>query len=452
MTEQLSTTHVILLALTAVVFLVSFWRPWWALVAWVSALSIQLPYGFISDFRPAVSDAFVIPLLAGVILHKRQRGTKPGPARLSTLLWVFSAFFLLVGNAVAYIHLGTLTKWTLLNKDAGLVVLMACYVIVVYLLADRQSLNRIVEVFVVSGSALNLFALFGGVSRYASGAASDMMRETTGSRLVGFMVNPSSYGGYLACVALVQFALLLGGSRIIRLPRWLQWTNLFLLGLAISMTLARSAYLGLIAGIFGVLMFHRGRAALRMIVVSSLVMVVLVGILSAYASSDASQTFSIQVRNLNTVEQRIDTFGLAWDTFMDSSTNFVAGIGVGTFYEMQSNGLVPLLIHNTYLWILVELGPIGLCLLIAVLYRVLRDAYVVARAKLPESDIAVGVICAMVSVLIWFAGTEGLWHRHVWFLFALSQACFQIYWREKKAPVPVVPQRALRARIPAMSQ
>src|ERR1700730_4467121 len=106
MTEQLSTTHEVLLVLTAVVFLVSFWKPWWALVAWVSALSIQLPYGFISDFRLAVSDAFVIPLFAGIVFHKpHQRMRKLGQGRLSTLLWVFAAFFLLIGNTVAYIRL-----------------------------------------------------------------------------------------------------------------------------------------------------------------------------------------------------------------------------------------------------------------------------------------------------------------------------------------------------------
>src|SRR5438445_7903366 len=104
MTEQMSTTHQALLALTAVVFLASFWKPWWALVSWVSALSIQLPYGFISDFRLAVSDAFVIPLLLGIAFHqKNQRGLKPSRERLGPLLWAFTAFFLLIGNTVAYI-------------------------------------------------------------------------------------------------------------------------------------------------------------------------------------------------------------------------------------------------------------------------------------------------------------------------------------------------------------
>jgi len=242
------------------------------------------------------------------------------------------------------------------------------------------------------------------------------------------MVNPSSYAAFTTVVLLMQFALLLGKSKVVRLPRWTQWANVALLGMATIMTLSRSAWLGTLGGLLALMTFYKFRAGLRVAIYSAIVGCgIILSVYSYGASEDLPVLFERTALNQRTLDQRMDSNSFAIDKLLANPSNVLTGIGVGTFLvEFEQLRGQPLIIHNTYLWLLVETGILGFILGVLVLAISFRQAIHVARANTPESAIATGVVCAMAATLIWFLGTEGLWHRHVWFLFILSEVCYRL--------------------------
>jgi O-antigen ligase len=241
------------------------------------------------------------------------------------------------------------------------------------------------------------------------------------------MVNPSSYGGLVACVALIQFCLLLGKSNVVRLPRWLQWLNLCLLGTADIMTLSRSSIVGLMLGLVASLYFYRARASLKIIGVAMIAALIVGSVVFWYASSSTGAEFQGYAVNKVTIEQRMSMNSFALGMLLDSPINVALGVGVGTFLVRSGEVFATsVMIHNTFIWIIVELGIVGFAFLAGIIVVSFRNCLKVAWSKTPDAAIAAGVVCALVSCLGWFLGTEGLWHRHVWFLFILSEAVYRV--------------------------
>jgi hypothetical protein len=417
-------------------------------------MSVQLNYRlFFSDFRPALSDLFLPSMVLGLLLT-RSRATAPQRrSLLPALVLLFLMLFLIVGNTVAYFELGTIPQWTWLNKDIGLLDLVFSFFAVLHFVDTRERLNEVVKVFVLSGSALNIFAVLGGIARYVFGIQNMMMRDPESLRLTGFMVNPNSYGGFLFCVLLMQFALLLGDSKLLPLSRMAQRLNLALLGVATAMTLSRSALLGLGTGIFALLTFYRIKAGLRIVAFVLACLVGLTIIVYWYSSPSMSTAFWNIGASDRTILERIDANRIAFNMMIDdSSISFISGIGVGTFLMRSRQYLgLPLIIHNDFLWLLVETGIWGFALVALIIGKSLQNCYHVARAHVEASPLAIGVACSITGVLAWTLGTEGLWHRHVWFLFALSQASYRMYVPKRVAPVVAAPSRMTRTPVPVTS-
>src|SRR5260370_5897063 len=193
-----------------------------SMYGWIVFLSVQLNYRIVfSDFRPALSDLFGPSLAIGALsyLAPKAASRHASASVLSTLVLGFAAVFLMVGNLVVFVELVTLHQWTWLNKDIGLIDLIVCYFALLHLLDTREKLHAAVRVFVLSGSLINLLAITGGIARYAFGISNMMMRDSTSTRLVGFMINPGAYGGFAPLLLLVHVSLPPGGSRAPRLPQ-----------------------------------------------------------------------------------------------------------------------------------------------------------------------------------------------------------------------------------------
>ncbi len=415
--------------------------PWRSVYGWIAFLSVQLNYQIVfSDFRPALSDLFVPSMAIGALFYLARRGDsrRGGASVLSTLVLGFVAVFLTVGNLVTFVALGTLPQWTWLNKDIGLIDLIVCYFALLRLLDTREKLHAAVRVFVLSGSLINLVAIVGGIARYAFGIPNMMMRQSSSTRLVGFMINPGAYGGFALCILLIQFSLLLGGSELLRLPRWAQHLNVALLGMACLMTQSRSTLVGLVTGLLGLLVFFRVKASVRLLGLGLAVLVGMIAVLSVYAfsSKTVSDFWSTELNSAN-FALRIDANRAAMNMYLESPANALLGIGIGTFSSRAQQYIgLPLIIHNDFLWLLVEAGPLGLCLFCAILFVTFRNCIVLARAGMDERPIAIGVACALLATLGWMLGTEGLWHRHVWFLLTLSEVCYRLQMRKSYSFVP----------------
>lgn len=416
-------------ALAIVVLVFWFKTPWANLLAWTAALSVQYELG--PDFRLALSDLFV-PSLALSLLIWRKKAEKKEPRQrssLPTLILVFAVVFVVLGDLMALLNLHSIPQWTWLNKDIGLLDLMVCFFAIVHLVNTREKLQAIVRALVLSATALNVLALAGGVARYFLGIPNMMMYSETSMRLVGFMVNPSAYGGFLICVLFIQLSLLLDGSPMLPLPRWLQYMNAGLLGVACLMTLSRSAFLGLAAGFVILMGFYRVKAAIWF---SSFVLVAVltIGAAAVYWGNFAREMaadFETLAFSETTMYTRMNIDKAAMSLLSKDPTNAVTGVGVGTFLARAQEMVgYPYIIHDEFVWLLVETGILGLGLFLGIAWRSLRNCVRVWRGRASDSSIAVGLACGLVGTLAWMMATEGLWHRHVWLLFGLSEVCCRL--------------------------
>lgn len=403
--------------------------PWIGLLGWIAALSIQ--YEAFPDFRLALSDLFLPALTLTLLFGQIAGGGKKLEKRssLSALILVFGAIFVTLGNVMAFLNLGTIPRWTWLNKDVGLLDLTLCFFAILKLVDTREKLCTVVRVLVLSASALNVLALAGGVARYLLGIPNMMMYSGADMRLAGFMVNPSAYGGFLICVLLIQLAILFGDDPVLPIPRRLQYINAGLLGMACLMTISRSAILGLLAGFVVLMRFYRLKAAIGLLCFV-LVAGLTIGAVLHWGNfaGDMAEDFGILAFNETTVDIRMDVNQAAMDLLSKEPTNALIGVGVGTFL-VRSEELVgdQFIIHNEFIWLLVETGILGLGLFVGIAWKSLRNCVRVWRARTSDSPIAAGLACSIFGTLVWMMGTEGLWHRHVWLLFGLSEVCYRLH-------------------------
>jgi putative inorganic carbon (hco3(-)) transporter len=426
-----SGTGIVAAAIVLALVSIAFWlkSPWFSLLGWVAALSIQ--YEILPDFRLGLSDLFVPGLALTLLFTTTKKGeeTRRQRSPLPALIVVFVTVFISLGNTMAYLNLGTIPRWTWANKDIGLLDLVICFFAITRLVDRREKLHRIVRVVVLSGSVLNIFALVGGVARYFFGIPNVMMYDTATPRLAGLMVDPNAYGGFILCVLLIQLALLFGKSTLLRLPKWAQRVNVALLGVACLMTISRSSLLGLGGGLLALVIFYRGRATVWLVSLALAVVLTIVAV--AYwpgFSPDLADDFWNLAFSGTTFGHRMDANKVALDMLRKSPTNPITGIGVGTFLARSGQKLeFELIIHNEFLWLLAETGILGLCLFCAIIVRSLRNCLSAARSRCAESPIAVGVICSIVSMVVWMQGVEGLGQRHLWLLLALSEVSYRLH-------------------------
>jgi O-antigen ligase len=418
---------------------IAFWlkSPWFSLLGWVAALSIQ--YEILPDFRLALSDLFVPSLALTLLFTTTKNGeeTRGQRSPLPALIVVFATVFLILGNTMAYFNLGTIPRWTWANKDIGLLDVMICFFAITRLVDRREKLHSIVRVLVLSGSVLNIFALVGGFARYFFGIPNVMMYDTATLRLAGLMVNPNAYGGFILCVLLVQVALLFGKSTLLRLPKWAQRLNVALLSVASLMTISRSSLLGLAGGLLALVIFYRAKATVWL--VSLALAVVLTIVVVAYwpgFSPDVADDFWNLAFSGTTLGDRMDANKVALDMLLERPTNPITGIGVGTFLARSEQKLESeLIIHNEFLWLLAETGILGLCLFCAMIVRSVRNCLDGARSRCAESPIAVGVICSIVCMVVWMQGAEGLGQRHLWLLLGLSEVSYRLHGKTRLGAV-----------------
>jgi hypothetical protein len=356
---------------------------------WVALLPFQLPLERVLGLRLALSDV----ALAGTVfvgLACRVLGACPRPERwlrrtsldgyLAALVAVFA-----MALGVAWARTGELTTYTLVNKGAGILVLVASFYATVALASTPERLRRVVATLLGSVGAVNAvsLALYGAWLRL--GGQSPVV---SAQRLAGFLIDPNAYGGLLTVALLVQLGVLVGGRTK---SRWVQVAgaaNVLLLGAGLVLTRSRSAWVALAVGGAVLLWLIRRRLTWKRVL------------------RDALQPASILVR------WELITGGLRY--FPDSP---IWGIGLDAYRRLQP----PYIIHNTYVWFLVEMGAIGLIVLLALLARVGRNWTAALRSTGWNWGLAVGGVAAFASMLGLAVGIEALYQRPLWLLFALAE-------------------------------
>lgn len=385
--------------------------PWRSLLAWVSTTSIQFSAG---SFHISVSDLFLLPLLVGTLITwagSRNKGVKPPIAVL-----VFALLFLTVGNIVTAFTLGRLPQWTWLNKDLGLLALLIPYWSMLTLCHDQSRTEKLLKTFLVSVSILNLIGLALYVSSLFTGLGSFV--NYGGMRFTGFMLDPNGYAGLTAVAAIIQVATL-----ILR-PKTGVATLLYLLNscaliAGCLLTLSRGGFLSLLAGGVMLLLFTKGRSSYA---IAFVLLAISIGVHELSVSTDLSAATQRRADDRGAIDSRIDFMEQGMKMYLSSPLTVATGIGIGTFIEDSPQFFGDAhQIHNTYVWLLVEGGPVILIAYLFILYQCLRQSFWVYRHVPPLRYAAAGCFCGLVTIMIWSGTVEGMYHHHVWVLLALSE-------------------------------
>lgn len=394
-----------------------------ARAAWVSPILVLLAIGFQVQVTPApwgdpvrfsAADALSALVLA-VCAAGALRGDLRWPVwRLPRLgLWLAGlSAVLTVALVLGYAKSGTLSSWVLLNKYAGWFALLWYLALggwTTSVLGERGQATFL-RAFLIFCWAAAAFSLVGhGAERL--GYAPLLGR--TMSRPEGFMQNPNAFA-YLVDVAIVLQAPFLKNRRLFPF-------SLHVVGLAVAVAVvilsgSRSGWLGLAVAI-PVLLFYRAvdfRATALALAGAALIM-------AAFLPGSYVVEQGLFLGTDVGVVVRVQT-GLSALALWSQAPLF--GIGLGGFLKAQAAGTVPpVVIHNTFLWLLTEAGlagavPFSLFFLVCV--RALGRG--VSAPPAPDHLLRLGMLAAMFVFAGASLGMEALYQRHLWFLLGCALA------------------------------
>ena len=125
--------------------------------------------------------------------------------------------------------------------------------------------------------------------------------------------------------------------------------------------------------------------------------------------------------NVRGLSDRVAITGIGLREYGRSLRRAAFGIGVGTFFATSAVFFgVPLIIHNTFVWFLVEMGPLGLIAVAWIWVLVSRNLWLVCRSRDWRAPAGIGVAAAFAAMTVFCVMNEGFYQRHLWFLFVLS--------------------------------
>lgn len=211
--------------------------------AWYAAtVMFPLPQALLVT-RIAMADLFALPLV-GRQATVVARGGRPVVASSLTvpLLCLLALFGM--ATVVGYLRTGRMSFWALLNKDVGILVLVAVLVGLTVTMRTLDDVKRIARWFIGGVAIANLTSLIAVAAAFA-GYENDLYLIGNG-RLYGWMGNPSINGGFLFTAGMIEMGLLMEPSKAGERRAW-RWVNIWLLAVGLGFTLSRSTWLSVAA-------------------------------------------------------------------------------------------------------------------------------------------------------------------------------------------------------------
>jgi putative inorganic carbon (hco3(-)) transporter len=311
------------------------------------------------------------------------------------------------------------------------------FVLMINLLDSQSRLRSIMNLSVICGSGLSVFAIIS----YINGDFIVRNRQSTGrvqGVVKGMFGNPNDLAISLVLLLPLAVALALtsrGGKRVF------YFTCAAVLTVGVTVTFSRGGFLGLItAG--GVLLWklsrrNRGRAVLAFVLATGFFLVVM----PAGYSSRVTSIFSIEEDPTGSAQARRDLLNRAVQV---ASNHLVIGVGMGNFHIYSIREQVA---HNSYLEIAAELGVAGLIAYLILIFspwrslrRIERETRNRPRGALlkgreaPEQQtyyLSVALQTSFVTYVVcsFFGSVQYIWH--IYYLAAYGIALRQIYAREQ---------------------
>lgn len=423
--------------------------------AWAALLGIQFSVRVLDLALVTVGVSDAVLVLAAAAAIRRQEWRHWLELRKDPVSrWIarFSAV-LLTGLLVSRLRLGHWSWWGLINRGLGLPVLLCIYCL--FATVAKQKVWFYLRWFVIAGSLLNLPALAAVAVRYGFDRGSVFLFWYSSLRLGGLMHHPNAYGGYLAALLAVQLSALAFGKRIFR-RQWIEWVNVAALLLAAAFTISRSAWVTILGGATTVLVLaasglkttpRRSRdlvpsaaaavAALSLLLIAGgggMAAVMRDGV-TAHTTIDSSSIYYPHGSASFTEFLRIARDPAGWgdrlaidrtalELYAASTSRVVFGLGLGAFEEMSASTRLQtdVTIHNSYLWALVDLGPLGALCLLGIFATSLRRLWTAFRSGAGDGPALAALLAALMTCCTWGLSNDGIFQRQLWFFLGLSVA------------------------------
>jgi putative inorganic carbon (hco3(-)) transporter len=392
---------------------------WWLLCTYIFFLPIQVQVLQSADAEDVSGSLRLAPSDGVLMLAVLLAATK---FRIRIRAWSFwqpaTCVVFTVASLSAALQQGSLSRYIYLNKDIGLLVLFVGYAMVTTIATDWQELRKVLKVFIWSVTLQNVVGL--GAFVVAASTGIDLpWTSYGGQRLSGLLVDANAYGGLLT-LTLTLAEVASSGSVPLLGRKGLLFCRISL-SLGILFTFSRTAWLSLLP-LFAFLVVRRGRA-LAQLAFSGVVGLLLISTFMGDRLLDLVQTMARRPEHVR------GRFELADHAFQHFANNPILGGGLGSFLE--SEGAI---VHNTVLWILADMGLLGLIAVGGLIgWYFAAGLRVLRAAPLSEKRIVVGLCLGHAAMFCLSMGVEGLYQRHWWLIMALLGSAHAIV--RKPSPV-----------------
>jgi glycosyltransferase involved in cell wall biosynthesis len=438
-------------------------RPVWGIHAWVALLPFQ--FTFLRDrlnFNFAPADIIAVGLLAALGLDLIRHTRRRAGGRAATL--GLSFVVPLTVSLVIGLVLGTFVSYAVVNKWCGYSFLaLTAFAIARLLQDDFHAVIDVTRTFLIAALAAAIVS----VAAYWLGYDKLWVWSAVQSdRLAGTLLEAPPFGALLVVAFLIQTVAVISGTRILPVP--LGWLNWIVLLHAICLTFARSAWVGLTCGaiVIALTSIARRSVSLSRLAVIALACIVTAGATfaatferrSTHSGAGAAQTHSRRSAGFGTFIQdmfvRERTANIRYVQITEGLRLWtqapVAGIGLGRFLLQSPRWFGdPYQIHNTFVWLLVETGIIGLLWFAALIAVVLDEYRIGARAGSERQWWALAFCAAFVSLLGFMLGNEGLYQRQFWWLVGIA-AAVSAAGTTRSAAVPAPRRESTSGRPPVL--
>jgi putative inorganic carbon (HCO3(-)) transporter len=388
---------------------------------WAFLLPIQFEAGGLLS-RIAISD---FALLAYLIL----RLPRLRHVRAAWSGWCLALVAVMgIGVVVAVMRTGQLQKYALLQKGIGLLVLLAAFVAVVDFCRDWERIRWLLRVFVLGVTLNAVVSIVAGLLAELAGVEIPAINEPyQGDRLTGLLVDPNAFGGLVGVALVLHAVTALGRTPLLTGPA--SWLASVTLPAAIVLTFSRSSWLGLAAGL-AVLLLLRPRACVRLVSRLTgplLLLTPLLAVLLMEVEPDAAELAS----RPQEVDSRV---AIGLDAIPEITENPLFGMGLGAYLAKYN-----IIVHNTTLWFLTELGVVGLLAFVGFVVAFFAKLLAADRIASPDRRPLLLALLAAHGVMIGISiGIEALYQRYWWLVLGCAGAAYATI-REMRDARPDVP-------------
>jgi Mrp family chromosome partitioning ATPase len=417
------------------------------LLTWAALLGVQFGAGFVSRFNVAISDFILAVLLVVVVADPKLRQKAFALPPLLLAFFGTMGVALTIGLVVDAWTIGYLPTDAWLNKALGLPVLAAVVGCVRAVADTRQSIMRLARALVLGAIVSCALAM----ALWLGGIAGLLPRQEV--RFSGFLTNPNGAALYYMVGILWLVAGFAGAP--LGLPRPTRIVGALVLGLGCIFTISLSAVAGGLAAFVVLLLgLRRGRRpaifALLAIVVFSIPAILSAvspagvegDVFQQAAASRQSQlrpdssifdaplallgnvySSSVVAAKGSSVFERLVVDVLGLDLWTNDVPSVITGVGLGAFV-IRTNAYGGTIIHNSYIWVAVELGIVGLIALL-LLHSYLASV-AVGLLRGVDRSIAVTIIATFLLFMVWWLFNEGLYQRAFWLHVAVASTLVQL--------------------------